>query len=168
MHRLGCLALALFFSSGYAAASLEEGSTHPIRGTPTHHDSLYSRCMPRTAESLVRENIFDIFSEHDPEKRRAKIASLWADDGVFIVVNPPGRYEGHSGVEEAAAGFIAQFPTFTFTLRGEAQAYSGVGMIPWAFGPPGREPIITGIDVLVIKGDKIGAVYVFQDSQPKK
>lgn len=40
-------------------------------------------------------------------------------------------------------------------------------MMPWAFGPPGGEPIVTGIDVLVMKGDKIGAVYVFDDL-PKK
>jgi hypothetical protein len=33
--------------------------------------------------------------------------------------------------------------------------------------PTGAEAVITGIDVLVMKGDKIGAVYVFLDP-PKK
>jgi SnoaL-like domain len=114
---------------------------------------------------LIRENIFSIFGEHDPEKRQAKIASLWAEDGVFIV--PQGHYEGHAGIERAAAGFIETFPTFAFTERGEVQAYYGVGMIPWGFGPTGADPVITGIDVLVMKNDKISAVYVFEDS-PKK
>lgn len=40
-------------------------------------------------------------------------------------------------------------------------------MRPWAFGPPGGKPVITGIDVFVMKGDKIGAIYVFDDL-PKK
>jgi hypothetical protein len=40
-------------------------------------------------------------------------------------------------------------------------------MIPWGFGPTGADPVITGIDVLVMKNDKISAVYVFEDS-PKK
>jgi hypothetical protein len=28
------------------------------------------------------------------------------------------RYEGHSGIERAAAGLIEKFPIFTFTERG--------------------------------------------------
>ena len=113
----------------------------------------------------MRENIFGVFNEHDAEKRRSKIASIWAEDGVFIVSQ--GRYEGHSGVERAAAWASDTFPSFTFTAHGALQSYHGVAMLPWAFGPPGAEPAITGIDVLVVKGDKIGAVYVFQDL-PKK
>lgn len=121
--------------------------------------------MAETVETLLRGNIFGIFSERDSRERQAKIASLWAGDGVFIVVSAPqARYEGHSGIEEAAADFIAQFPNFTFTERGEAQTYGEVGMMPWAFGPPGAPAVITGFDVLVMKGDKIGAVYVFHDS----
>lgn len=89
--------------------------------------------MARTVESLIRANIHDIFGERDGEKRRAKIASLWAEDGVFIV--PEGRFNGHSDID--------------------VQSQSGVGMVPWAFGPPGAEPVLTG------------AVYVFHDT-PKK
>ena len=119
--------------------------------------------LAQTVETLLRENIFGIFGEHDPQKRQAKIASLWAEDGVFIVSQ--GRYEGHEGVERAAAGFIERFPTFVFRERGDVQAFNGVGMIPWASGPAGEEPAITGVDVLVMKDDKIGAVYVFEDSR---
>ena len=122
----------------------------------------YIGSMAQTVETLIRENIYGIFSEHDAHKRRIKIAALWAEDGVFIA--PEARYEGHSGIERAAAGFIETFPDFTFTDRGEVQSYNGVGKIAWAFGPAGGEAVITGIDVLVMKGDKIGAVYVFQDS----
>lgn len=121
--------------------------------------------MTHTVETLILENIHGIFGEHDPQKRRAKIASLWAEDGVFIV--PEGRYDGHSGIERAAAGFIGQFPTFIFTERGEVQSYSGVGMVPWAYGPSGAEAVLTGIDVLVMKGDRIAAVYVFHDPPTK-
>ena len=106
-----------------------------------------------------------VFGEHDAQKRRTTIASLWAEDGVFI--DPEGRYEGHSGIERAAAGLNEKFPTFTFTERGAVQSYNGVGRLPWGYGPAGAEAVITGIDVLVIKGDKIGAVYTFLDS-PKK
>lgn len=123
--------------------------------------------MAETVETLLRQNIFAVFGERDVQKRQDKITSLWAEDGVFIVVPQGSYYEGRSGVEKAAADFIAQFPTFAFAENGEAQTYGGVGMMPWAFGPDGTKPAFTGIDVLVMKGDQIGAVYVFHD-RPKK
>ena len=115
--------------------------------------------MSPTIETLLRENIHGIFEEHDAQKRRSKVANLWAEDGVLI--NPDARSEGHSGVERVAAALIKKFPTFTFTERGEIQAYNGVGKLEWAYGPADEEPVATGIDVLVMRGDKIGALYTF-------
>jgi hypothetical protein len=106
-----------------------------------------------------------VFGEHDAEKRRSKIASLWAEDGVFI--DPEVRYEGHSEIDRAAAGLIEKFPTFTFTEHGEVQSYNGVGRLAWGFGPAGGAEVRTGIDVLVMKGDKISALYAFPEPQKK-
>lgn len=121
--------------------------------------------MAQTIENLLRENLHGVFEEHDAQKRRNNIARLWAKDGVFI--DPDSRYEGHSGIEFAAAGVAKKFPNFVFTERGEIAAYHGVAKLDWGFGPAGAEAVITGIDVLVMKGDKIGALYTFIDP-PKK
>jgi hypothetical protein len=40
--------------------------------------------VAQTVETLLRENIYGVFSEPDPEKQRANIARLWGEDGVFI------------------------------------------------------------------------------------
>ena len=101
----------------------------------------------QTVGTLIRENIYGIFGEHDAQKRRSKCASLWAEDGVFI--DHDARYVGHSDIERAAAGLIEKFPTFKFTDRGEVQSYNGVGRLAWGYGPAGEEPVIT--------------VYVFPD-----
>ena len=121
--------------------------------------------MPQTVETLLRENIHGVFSEPDTEKRHKAIARLWAEDGVFIDHN--ARYEGHSGVALAADGLAKKFPNFVFTERGEIMALHGVGKLDWGFGPAGAEAVVTGIDVLVIKGEKIGAIYTFLNP-PKK
>ena len=120
--------------------------------------------MAQTIETLLRENIHGVFSEPDSEKRRKNITRLWAD-GVFI--DPDSRYEGHSGIALAAEGVVKKFPNFIFTERGEIVAYHGIGKLDWGFGPAGAEAVVTGSDVLVIKGDKIGALYTFLDP-PKK
>jgi hypothetical protein len=121
--------------------------------------------MPQTIDTLLRENLHGVFGEHNALKRRINIARLWAEDGVFVDHN--SRYDGHPGIDHAAALLINKFPNFVFTERGELQAFKGVGKLDWGFGPAGDKAVITGIDVLVMKGDKIGALYTFLDS-PKK
>lgn len=121
--------------------------------------------MPQTIETLLRENLHGVFGEHDAQKRWNNIARLWAEDGVFVDHN--SRHQGHSDIDRAATWVLEKFPNFVFTERGELQAFNGVGKIDWGFGPPGDEAVITGIDVLVMKGDKIGALYTFLDPQKK-
>ena len=121
--------------------------------------------MAQIIETLLRENLHGVFGEHDAQKRRNNIARLWAEDGVFIDHN--SRYEGHSGIDHAAVWLIEKFPDFAFTERGVLQAFNGVGRLDWEFGPAGDKAFISGIDVLVMKGDKIGALYTFLDP-PKK
>jgi hypothetical protein len=40
------------------------------------------------------------------------------------------------------------------------------GRLAWGSGPPGGKPDYTGLDVLIVRGDKIAALYVFLDSMP--
>jgi hypothetical protein len=120
--------------------------------------------MAQTIEALLRGNLHGVFGEHDPQKRRHNIARLWAEDGVFI--DQTGRYEGHSGVDGAVASLVEKIPSFVFIERA-LQAFNGVGKIDWGSGPAGEEPVVTGSNVLVTKGDKIGALYTFVDP-PKK
>ena len=121
--------------------------------------------MPRTIETLLRENLHGVFGEHDIQKRQSNIARLWAEDGVFVDHN--SRYEGHSTIDHAASKLVETFPNFVFTEGGEPQAFNGVGRLDWGFGPAGEEAVITGIDVLVLKGDKIGAIYTFLNQRKK-
>jgi hypothetical protein len=121
--------------------------------------------MGQSVETLLRENIHGVFCEPDAEKRRYNIARLWDEDGVFI--DPDTRYEGHSGITLAADGVAKKFPNFIFTEFGEIVAYHGIGKLDWGFGPVGAEPVVTGSDVLMMKGDKIGALYAFINP-PKK
>ncbi|SRR6266478_1887548 len=137
-------------------------SMSPVRVSGLIHEQREGDVhMAQTVETLLRENIHGVFSEPDAQKRRANIARLWAEDGVFI--DPDSRYEGHSGIALAADGVAKKFPNFIFTERGAIVAYHGVGKLDWGFGPAGAEAVITGSDVLVMKGDKIGALYAFID-----
>ena len=53
-----------------------------------------------------------------------------------------------------------------YTPRGEPQALHNAGRLAWGSGPRGEKPDYTGLDVIIVRGDKIAALYVFLDSMP--
>ena len=56
--------------------------------------------------------------------------------------------------------------TFVYTPHSEPQALHNAGRLAWGSGPRGEKPDYTGLDVIIIRGDKIAALYVFLDSIP--
>ena len=59
-------------------------------------------------------------------------------------------------------------PILTSRTRrcGEPQALHNAGRLAWGSGPRGERPDYTGLDVIIVHGDKIAALYVFLDSMP--
>ena len=59
-------------------------------------------------------------------------------------------------------------PTLTSSTRLTAsmQALHNAGRLAWGSGPRGEKPDYTGLDVIIVRGDKIAALYVFLDSMP--
>jgi hypothetical protein len=122
--------------------------------------------MPSDAnvvKRLMKQNLLGVFSERDAEKRRSLIEKIWDTKGIFI--DPHGRYVGHRAINDAAEQVQRRFPDFAFSELADGDAYSGVGRLPWGFGPPGEPRKMTGIDVLVASDDRrITALYTFLDT----
>lgn len=114
-------------------------------------------------KDLMKQNLFGVFGERDAEKRRSLIAKIWDRNSIFI--DPHGRYVGHTAINDAAEQVQRRFPDFAFSVLADADAYNGVGRLPWGFGPPGEPRKVTGIDVLVASDDRrISALYTFLDA----
>jgi hypothetical protein len=114
-------------------------------------------------KNLMKQNLFGVFGERDAEKRRSLIAKIWDRKGIFI--DPHGRYVGHTAINDAAEQLQRRLPGFAFSELADGDAYSGVGRLPWGFGPPSEPRKITGIDVLVASDDgRITALYTFLDA----
>jgi hypothetical protein len=125
-----------------------------------------SQSMPadtKMVKDLMKQNLHGVFSERDAVKRRSVIAKIWDRKGIFI--DPHGRYVGHTAINDAAEQLQHRFPDFRFSELAEGDANSGVGRLPWGFGPPGEPRKLTGIDVLVASDDgRITALYTFVDA----
>ena len=51
-------------------------------------------------------------------------------------------------------------------LTAQPQALHNAGRLAWGSGPRGEKPDYTGLDVIIVRDDKIAALYVFLDSMP--
>jgi hypothetical protein len=117
-----------------------------------------------TIETLLKRNLLEVFAEQDPTKRRATIAELFVEDVVFS--DPHQRQVGREALDGAVAALHERLPGYLFKEIGAAQTLTDSGRQAWSFGPAEDPQRITGLDVIVVRGDRIAALYTFLDQPP--
>jgi hypothetical protein len=120
--------------------------------------------MSDRIHELLNRNLQEVFGEGDAARRRAAIEELYTDDCVLYA--PPGAFVGHHALDKFAGDLRATHPHFVYTPRGEPQALHNASRLAWGSGPRGEKPDYTGLDVIIVRGDKIAALCVFLDSLP--
>jgi hypothetical protein len=120
--------------------------------------------MSGRIHELLNRNLQEVFGEGDAGRRRAAIEDLYTDDCVLDA--PPGVFVGRDALDKFAGDLRATHPHFVYTPHGEPQALHNAGRLAWGSGPRGQAPDYTGLDVIIVRGDKIAALYVFLDSMP--
>jgi len=110
--------------------------------------------MPDAAE-LLHMNLH-VFSERDPEKRRAAIERTYVEDVRFI--DPDGESVGREALNDRAQRILDDAPA-DFLLEEDGLAYvsSDTGVQPWRFGPPGT-PVVRGVDILTVREGRVSVV----------
>jgi hypothetical protein len=108
---------------------------------------------------LLDRNLQEVFGEGDAARRRAAVEEFYTDDCVVHV--PDGVFVGHDAVDKFAGELRATHPQFVYTPHGEPQALHDAGILAWGSGPKSEPPEYTGLDVIVVRENKIAALYVF-------
>jgi hypothetical protein len=108
------------------------------------------------------------WNETDPTARRKLIDDAWDADASYI--DPLAEAHGRDAVDATIAAVQGQFPGFTFTLNGPADAHHRQARFTWGLGPDGADgadPLVVGFDVLVTGEDgRILTVLGFLDQVP--
>src|ERR1700683_2764886 len=120
--------------------------------------------MAERIHELLLRNLQEVFGEGDASKRRAAIKELYTDDRVLYV--PLGSFVGHDALDKFAGDLRATPPLFKYAPPAAPQALQNAGRLKWGSGPPGNVPAYTGEDVIIVRDEKIAALYVFLDSPP--
>jgi hypothetical protein len=108
---------------------------------------------------LLHRNLQEVFGEGDAARRRAAIEEFYTDDCAVYV--PDGVLVGHHALDKFAGELRATHPQFVYTPHGEPQALHNGGFLAWGSGLKGEPPDYTGLDFIVVREDKIAALYVF-------
>ncbi|TKC77274.1 nuclear transport factor 2 family protein [Trinickia terrae] len=120
--------------------------------------------MTDRINELLCRNLPEVFGEGDAKRRRASIEELYTEDCVLYV--PEGVFIGRDALDTFAGELRATHPHFAYTQLGEPQVLHNAGRLAWGSGPRGEAPAYTGVDVIIVRDEKIAAVYVFLDSMP--
>jgi SnoaL-like domain len=115
--------------------------------------------MEKRIIELLYRNLQEVFGEGDAARRRAAIRDFYTEDCVLHA--PPGVFVGHDALDKFAGELRATHPHFVYAPHGEPQALRDVGILAWGSGPKGEAPDYTGLDVVIVRDDKIAALYVF-------
>jgi len=120
--------------------------------------------MSDIIETLLLRNLQEVFGEGDPTRRRAAIEELYTEDCAVLL--PVGRYIGHAALDQVTDELRAAHPSFVYAPHRPPQAVQDGGRPAWGSGPPGEPPRYTGLDVIIVRDEKIAALYVFLDAPP--
>ena len=117
--------------------------------------------MPDSGE-LLQMNL-QVFSERDPETRRAAIERTYVEDVRFV--DPGGESVGREALNDRAQKILDDAPA-DFVLEEDGLAYVSpdTAVQPWRFGPPGS-PVVRGIDILTVSDGLVSVVRTLIASQ---
>jgi hypothetical protein len=114
--------------------------------------------------TLLERNVAEVFGENDPERRRAVIHEIYAEDAV--VHAPLGAIVGHDALDKFAGDLRSMHPHYVYTPFGAPRVLHDSARLAWGSGPKGEPPRYTGEDFILVRNGKIAALYIYLDSPP--
>src|ERR1700730_16811618 len=98
----------------------------------------------------------EVFSERDPEKRRAAIERTYVEDVRFI--DPDEEIVGRQALNDRAQKILDDAPAdFVLEEDGPGDVSPDTAVQAWRFGPPGN-PAVRGIDILTVRDGLVSVV----------
>ena len=113
--------------------------------------------MTATIRDLMLANLFAVFNERDRERRTTAIARTYTDTVVFS--DPDGIATGHEALNEKAQKLLEKAPDFVHTAAGPVYETHDLGYLAWHSGPKEQPPVVSGIDIALIREGRIAALY---------
>jgi len=112
---------------------------------------------------LMLENLFAVFSEHDPKRRLEVIARNYTEDVTWTDHN--GTTKGHEALNEQAQKLLERTPDFVFSAAGPVHVSRDLGLLRFNLGVPKQSPAVSGIDVALVRDGRIAVLHTLLTAQ---
>ena len=113
--------------------------------------------MSYSVSTLLTRNLYEVFGENDPERRRATIDEIMNEDCVFYE-STRAVYRGRAEIDRVAGAIRATHPDFQFQPIAGPEEMGDGGRIQWLSGPPGEAPAVAGTDFIIARDGRIAAL----------
>jgi SnoaL-like domain len=158
--RLGVVAFLLISGVGKLPTWSAPAAFAASKGAPERRQAMSSG-----ASTLATRNLYEVFGENDPARRRAAIDEIFTDDSVFY--DPMGGvYRGRAEIDRVAGAVRAAHPDFRYQLIAKPEEVGNAARVQWVEGRPGEAPATAGTDVIIAKDGRIAFIYLFFDKGP--
>ncbi|WOO77812.1 uncharacterized protein LOC62_01G001372 [Vanrija pseudolonga] len=112
---------------------------------------------PALIAQHLRANLLSVFNERDPAARRLAINTTYAPNVVWH--EPGATYVGHEAIFTRAGELLAQNPGWSYVPVGQPSSVANAGVLRFAFGPAGQEPVVHGTDVVIVQDGLVVALW---------
>jgi hypothetical protein len=114
---------------------------------------------------LMHANLFEVFDQRDPARRRAAIARTYADDIRWT--DDEGVTVGHDALDAKAEALQATLGDLRFVAAGPVHQTLGLGYLAFQLVEPGGDvPRVAGFDVAVVRDGVIAELYTVLTDRP--
>ncbi len=98
------------------------------------------------------------WTQSDSTSRRSALRELFHPDAHFQDID--GEFVGYEELEGFSDSLQSRFPGARFTLTSVSSIGNAI-RASWTFGPPEHADAVTGMDFVILDGDKISQLYAF-------
>ena len=105
--------------------------------------------MSFSISTLLNRNLYDVFGEKDPVRRRAAIEEIFTEDVVFYEANKI-VYRGRAEIDRVAGTLRAQHLDFRYQVIAGPEEGGDGGRIQWLEGRPGEAAASPRMECLTI------------------
>ena len=103
-------------------------------------------------------SLLGMWTQSDSTLRRRAIEGLFLPDAHFR--DKDGDFVGYEALEGFSDSLQSRFPGARFTLIAAASIGNAI-RASWSFGPPEHPDAVTGMDFVILDGDKISQLFAF-------
>jgi hypothetical protein len=118
--------------------------------------------MPDEQAALLVRNLLEVFNERDETKRFAVIRDIYTEQATFFEFDE--SFQGLENINKRVTEVLRDIPAGAlFQATGSPTRNHNVARLSWTLAPENGPVMASGMDVAVLEGNRIAALYLFID-----